>query len=262
MNQTKSPIVYIYDDVVLNSRPWRAQWPLLNVLKQTINHNKLVTFLDPFEQINALLPSYESGRFDLVIGIGKSGHQIARLLNQYSGQDYPLLLAELSRQEISPNNYQMNPVQLAKVAEELKDLTGKRVAIVDDTLYSGLTIHSILDLLPSDTLQQTEIFVLQGIEDSLPTIMDRCLVRIGFVMVGKREKDATIIKTSNLFIPGAIIQIDGKSQAFCDRPKLMAEWFPVNSKQVIKLCRQLRESVNSPQRAYSKGLATSLGGSI
>jgi hypothetical protein len=70
--------------------------------------------------------------------------------------------------------------------------------VVDDTVFSGLTMRTILLALPAEIRARTQAFCLRGVAASLTSIAALCSVAIGFTAPGRLLDEVSFINASGL----------------------------------------------------------------
>jgi hypothetical protein len=110
---------------------------------------------------------------------------------------------------------------------------------VDDTIFSGLTLGSVLRALPPMLLSRTHAFCLRGVADSAAVVARLCPLTVGVVASGRMLEDVSFINASGLVVRGSIRR-DGRSPlAFFERPDWIRAWFPGRDGEVVETCRRL-----------------------
>ncbi len=181
--------------------------------------------------------------FDLAISVGESGYDISKKINKKIACFNRINKLNIARYELSPLKYEVHSTSQKSILLQLEKLNSCSLALIDDTIYSGLTIETILTKLNSRTLKNTKVICLQGINKSLEKISNYCPVICGFKIEGEIEKDVTIIKTSGLFLNNAIRRKNRKPLAFYQRPEWINSWFPNNNLLIIRICQKLNELI-------------------
>jgi hypothetical protein len=113
------------------------------------------------------------------------------------------------------------------------------LAIVDDTLFSGVTMRAVLQTLPLEVRARTHAFCLRGVAASIPSITALCPMTIGFAAPGNLFDEVSFINASGMVMRLGIRRSGLPPQAFFERPMWMHVWFPGYADDVIALCRQL-----------------------
>lgn len=210
---------------------------LLDRLEQALRDQPNVSLIEIGEQIEKLAAVPVARPFATTVAIGEAGARIARRLQSRTGWFPAIETIDVTRVEAARGVYRIPDRPDAEAW--LRGISRLPLAIVDDTLYSGLTLSWVLDRLPSSLLPGTEAFFLQAIADALPAVRARCTVHTGLVMHGVPEQDVSIIKASHLFEAGAIRRTTGRDLAFFERPEWMRRWFPQGAAAITALCAKL-----------------------
>jgi hypothetical protein len=113
------------------------------------------------------------------------------------------------------------------------------LAVVDDTIFSGLTMRSVLEALPPALLPHTRAFCLRGIGESIAAVATLCPVTAGVAAPGRMLEDVSFINASGLILRVGIRRRGLPPLAFFDRPEWIRAWFPDRAGEVIALCRRL-----------------------
>src|SRR6266581_1437329 len=109
------------------------------------------------------------------------------------------------------------------------------LAVVDDTVFSGLTMRSVLEALPPTMLTRTRAFCLRGIGESIAAVARLCPVTAGVTAPGRMLKDVSFINASGLVLRVGIRRHGQPPLAFFDRPGWIRAWFPDRDGEVIGL---------------------------
>ena len=232
--------VYVYDDLPYVRRAAAGKPAILSLLDRlelALRAQPNVELIEVAEQIDRLSRTAVFGPFVLALAIGDAGARVARALHERTGWFPAIEAVPVTRIEVAPGEYRI-PDNDA-LALRLEGITGQPPAIVDDTIYSGLTVAWLLDRLPAASLKGAEVFCLQAMATALPALRSRCAVHAGFEMQGEPEQDVTIIKASHLFERGAIRRANQPDLAFFERGEWMSDWFPFDDGTITRLCRQL-----------------------
>jgi hypothetical protein len=111
------------------------------------------------------------------------------------------------------------------------------IAVVDDTIFSGLTMRAMLAALPRRT--GVHAFCLRAVAESLASVAALAPVTAGFAAPGRILEDVSFINASGLVKRGAIRRRHLPPLAFHERPEWMAAWFPTDHEAIGALCREL-----------------------
>src|SRR5436190_279432 len=87
----------------------------------------------------------------------------------------------------------------ASVTSQLGAMTGATsVAVVDDTIFSGLTMRTVVAALPADPRRRTHAFCLRAVAESLDAVARLTPVTAGFAAAGRILEDVSFINASGL----------------------------------------------------------------
>jgi hypothetical protein len=147
---------------------------------------------------------------------------------------------DLTREEDGRGGYTLvspGGVPLAAQLAGVEDAVS--LAIVDDTIFSGLTMRAVLSALPEAARGRAQAFCLRGVADSIRAVAALCPVTPGLAAPGRLEEDVSFINASGLVRRGAIRRTGRPPLAFFERPEWMRAWFPDRAEAAIELCRRL-----------------------
>lgn len=234
--------LYIYDDfpMVKKTDPLSKNYNLaVKNLKYAIGKNPNIRWVNTNSEV-CQLKSPRGYKPDLILALGKSGLKIANHISKQFLWKCELIEIPITRQEDSPGKYSIVPLP-KKYLSFLENLKNIYVAIVDDTIYSGLTISYVLNNLPVFTAKKTQVFCVSAVRSSMSKLKKICNVTAGLIVSGNADEEVIIIRGSGLFLNGAIKRKDKLSLAFFERPSWIKTWFPVNSLRIINLCKRLQK---------------------
>jgi hypothetical protein len=147
---------------------------------------------------------------------------------------------DITREEDGHGGYNVVTPTGIPLAQQLPPLdTASSLAVVDDTVFSGLTMRTVLLALPVEVRARTQAFCLRGVAASLVGIAALCSVTIGFTAPGRLLDEVSFINTSGLVMRVGIRRPEQAPQAFFERPMWMHAWFPGYADEVIALCQRL-----------------------
>jgi hypothetical protein len=213
-----------------------------------------VVVLTLAQQLDAVVASGDHPPFALTIGIGDAGVRVAAQLHARAGWFPRVHRVEVWREEDGRGGYVL--AGPTGVDAQLADLPGApSVAVVDDTVFSGLTIQSVLGALPRQLLSRTHVFCLRAVADTLAGVARQAPVTAGFAAPGRILEDVSFINASGLVRRGAIRRVGRPPLAFFERPEWIQAWFPGCHHEVIALCRQLSAEL---EQAAEQGPPASL----
>jgi hypothetical protein len=164
---------------------------------------------------------------------------VARRVHARTGWFPAVRRVEIAREEDGRGGYALvtgaEPLaaQVANIAEV------PSLAVVDDTIFSGLTMRSVLLALSPDTRSRTHAFCLRAVADSLRTVEPLCPITAGIAAPGRILHDVSFINASGLVRRGAIRRTGQPPLAFFEREEWMRAWFPGYADEVTQLCREL-----------------------
>jgi hypothetical protein len=199
-----------------------------------------ITVLTLDEQLERVARQGPYAPFDVAIGIGRAGERVAEQLHARTGWFPRVRRVGVTREEDGRGGYSLVSTVPAPLAEQLGGLDGSRsLAVVDDTVFSGLTIRGVLGLLPAALLARTRVFCLRGVGETLCALAALCPVTAGVTAPGRRLDEVSFINATGLVLRVSIRRRGQPPLAFFDRPAWLRRWFPGYDAQVLDLCRRL-----------------------
>ncbi len=146
----------------------------------------------------------------------------------------------LTREEDGRGGYRLVSTVPASLADQLQGIAECRtLAVVDDTIFSGLTMRSVLEVLSPDLLSRTHAFCLRGVADSIAAVAKLCPLTAGVVAPGRILEDVSFINASGLVRRVSIRPQGRPPLAFFERPEWIRAWFPGRDEEVVETCRRL-----------------------
>lgn len=248
-------VFYIHDDVSDMVRQRHGADSLAAHLTQqlfaAVRRDPLrVVVLRLDEQITRLLAQGEHRPFTLTLGLGQAGVRVAQQLHARTGWFPAIHRLDITREEDGRGAYRLvsgTPLALEAQLAALQQWSSvDRLAVVDDTVFSGLTMRTVLQALPTPLLARTRAFCLRGVAESLAGIRALCPLAIGFAATGRILEDVSFINASGMVLRGGIRRTGKPPLAFFERQAWMQAWFPGYADEVIALCRQLHALLESP----------------
>lgn len=240
---------YIHDDLSdwvrqdqgEDSEAYRLTAELFDLFRRN-TPNVVVLTVD--QQIELLAPKGDHSPFDATVGIGLAGERVARQLHERTGWFPNVIRIDVTREEDGLGGYNIVSTTSDPLDAQLHRLVRfDSLAVVDDTVFSGLTMRTVLAALPSGLLDKTHSFCLRCVEESLPTIEALCPITAGFCAPGRIFQGVSFINASGLVRPVGIRRKGLPPLAFFERPQWMEVWFPGYASKVMELCRQLNSIV-------------------
>jgi hypothetical protein len=208
-----------------------------------------VVILHLQDQIEALLSSAHHAPFAVTIGIGQAGERVTHQLHARTGWFPHMRRVDVTREEDGRGGYNLVGLHAMDWREPLNGLEeAGSIAIVDDTIFSGFTMSTILHALPQSVRGRTHAFCLRGIAESVSRIEHLCPVSIGFSAPGRMLDEISFINASGLVLRVGIRRPNQVPMAFFERPMWMQAWFPDHAEDVIEACRQLNAVLDSATR--------------
>ena len=200
-----------------------------------------IVILTPAEQIDGLVARGGHAPFAATVGIGGAGVRVAEAVHARTGWFPSIHRADLWREEDDDGGYVLSgPEPLAGRLAPLA--AADSIAVVDDTIFSGLTMRAVLTALPR--VPRVHAFCLRAVADSLSSVAELTPVTAGFAASGRILEDVSFINASGLVKRGAIRRKDRPPLAFYERPEWMAAWFPTDHEDITALCRELAAELN------------------
>lgn len=192
-------------------------------------------------QITALIERGPYAPFPLAIGIGSAGELVAQQLHERTGWFPTIARVDIIREEDGQGGYNIVAPTGISLSNQLSalDTTVSSLAVVDDTVFSGLTMRTVLLTLPPDLRARTRTFCLRGVAISIASIEELCAITAGFSAPGRLLEEVSFINASGLVMRVGIRHPDQPPQAFFERLIWMRAWFPEHDAEVITLCRRL-----------------------
>jgi len=241
-------LLYVHDDlssdVIRRFRADSTAADLLHALFALLSRSgDRVVILTMAEQIDLVISRGPHPPFDLALGIARAGERVAQALHLQTGWFPHVRRLGLTREEDGRGDYRLVSTVAAPLAAQLDGIDGLEgvgsLAVVDDTVFSGLTMRSVLEALPPPLLARTHAFCLRGIGESIAGVARLCPVTAGVVAPGRMLEDVSFINASGLVLRVGIRRHGQPPLAFFDRPDWIRAWFPDRDGEVIGLCRRL-----------------------
>jgi len=157
---------------------------------------------------------------------------------------------EIEREEDGAGGYRLMSTEGGGLTERLADLDGcSSVAVVDDTVFSGLTMKGLIGALPASPRARTHAFCLRGVAESIASVAALCPITVGVAAPGRMLHDVSFINASGLVRRIAIRRPGQPPLAFFDRPEWIRAWFPDTHEHVLALCRELNALLEPATRS-------------
>jgi hypothetical protein len=235
---------YVHDDLTEDVRERHGAaspaFALARELMALVGRDAHVTVLTLREQLDALVGRGPHVPFTLAVGIGRAGERVARQVHAETGWFPAIRRVDLTRVEDERGGYAVVSPTGVPLAEQLAGIeSAASLAVVDDTVFSGITMRQVLETLPPVVRARTHAFCLRCVEESLAPIRALCPVTAGFAARGRILDEVSFINASGLVRRGSIRRAGRSPLAFFERPEWMRAWFPARAEAVIDLCRRL-----------------------
>jgi hypothetical protein len=206
------------------------------------------------EQVDAVAAQGPHPPFEVAIGIGAAGERVARTLHERVGWFPSIRRVGLSREEDGAGGYRLVSAEAGPLTRHLADLEGRRsLAVVDDTVFSGLTMRGLIASLPAPVRAGTHAFCLRGVAQSIAAVATLCPITAGVAAPGRMLHDVSFINASGLVRRIAIRRPGQPALAFFDRPEWIRAWFPSCHELVLARCRELNALLEGGATAYGDG---------
>jgi len=199
-----------------------------------------VTVLTLDDQLERVVRQGPFAPFDLALGIGRAGERVAEQLHARTGWFPRVRRIGVTREEDGRGGYALISTETASLADQLAGLDGARsIAVVDDTVFSGLTLRGVLQSLRAPLLARTRAFCLRGVDETIAALAALCPVVAGVAAAGRRLDEVSFINATGLVLRVSIRRRGQTPLAFFDRPEWLRSWFPGYDRRVLDLCRRL-----------------------
>src|ERR1700730_16783871 len=166
-------VLYIHDDLSdyvsrqhgQASPPWHLTREFFALV---CRDPRRVVLLTLESQMAPLLAHDKYAPFALAISIGRAGERVAPHLHTRTGWFPKISRVDITREENGHGGYNVVTTTGIPLAQQLPPLdTASSLAVVDDTVFSGLTVRTVLLALPAEARARTQAFCLRGVAASL-----------------------------------------------------------------------------------------------
>ncbi len=250
-------VLYVHEDLTAEVRRRLGPGsPALDLAGALLDHlraeGERVRVITLDEQIERVIAQGPHEPFDLAIGVGRAGERVACQLHARTGWFPRVRRVGLTREEDGRGGYAVVSTEPASLAAQLDGVGDARsLALVDDTIFSGLTIHTLLDALPDAARDRARVFCLRSAAESLAAVAARCPATAGIAAPGRLLDDVSFINATGLVLRISIRRRGQPPLAFFDRPEWLRAWFPRGHASVLALCRELNTALEPAGRALS-----------
>jgi len=226
---------------------------LLDLLARDRERIRVLT-LD--KQVERVIAQGAHAPFEITVGIGAAGQRVARALHEPTGWFPRIRRIGLTREEDGVGGYRLVSTEADDLKASLDDLADcASLAVVDDTVFSGLTMRSLIEALPPALRARTRAFCLRGVAGSIAAIATLCPITAGVAAPGRPLEDVSFINASGLVRRVAIRRRGRPPLAFFDRPEWIRAWFPSVHREVLAVCQRLN-ALLEPQSQGARGDGT------
>jgi hypothetical protein len=237
---------YVHDDLTDEVRTQYGQASqeaaLAGELLALIRRDPRVTVLTVDEQIERLIARGAHEPFALAIGIARAGERVALQVHARTGWFPVIRHVGVAREEDGRGGYVLASTTGVPLRAQLRDVEdAASLALVDDTVFSGLTMRAILEALPAAVRARTRAFCLRCVAETLPSIEALCPVTPGVVAPGRINDEVSFINASGLVRRGAIRRVGRPPLAFFERPEWIHAWFPGHGDAILAQCVRLHQ---------------------
>ena len=245
MGDTATPSrFYVHDDLTEDVRERHGAGSpaatLAGELLALVRRDAHVTVLTLREQVEALVARGAHAPFALAVGIGRAGERVARQVHAETGWFPVIRRVDLTREEDERGGYAVVSPTGVPLADQLAGVeSAGSLAVVDDTIFSGITMRRVLETLSPAARGRAHAFCLRCVEESLAPLRALCPVTPGFAAPGRLLDEVSFINASGLVRRGSIRRAGLPPLAFFERPEWIRAWFPDRAGAVIDLCRRL-----------------------
>ncbi len=197
------------------------------------------------EQVERVAAQGPHAPFALALGVGRAGERVARALHARTGWFPRVRRVGLTREEDGAGGYRLvstEPGGLDAVLDRRYD----SLAVVDDTVFSGLTMTGVIGALDPEQRARTHAFCLRGVAESIARVRALCPITAGVAAPGRPLDEVSFINASGLVRRIAIRRPGQPPLAFLDRPEWLRAWFPADHAEILALCRRLNALLEPP----------------
>jgi hypothetical protein len=233
--------LYVHDDLTdeVGARSAAAALArdLLGLLARDTDRVRILTLR---EQVERVVAQGDHAPFALALGIGAAGQRVAETLHARAGWFPHVRRIGLTREEDGRGGYRVVSTEADDLPAQLDGVADcASLAVVDDTVFSGLTMRALIGALPEAACRRTRAFCLRGVAESIAAVAALCPITAGVAAPGRRLEDVSFINASGLVRRVAIRRAGQPPRAFFERPEWIRAWFPGVHGEVLALCARL-----------------------
>jgi hypothetical protein len=233
--------LFVHDDLTDAVPPGSPAAALVSELLAVVARDaERVRVLTLDEQVARVAGRGPHAPFALALAIGTAGERVAQAIHARVGWFPRVRRIGLTREEDGRGGYRVVSTEAGDLPAQLQGASdGVSLAVVDDTVFSGLTLRAVIEALPAPARARTHAFCLRGVAESIAALRALCPVTAGIAAPGRRLEDVSFINASGLVRRIAIRRRGQPSLAFFERPEWIRAWFPDEHETVLALCRRL-----------------------
>ncbi|MFI5326012.1 MAG: hypothetical protein ACHQ7H_07240 [Candidatus Rokuibacteriota bacterium] len=210
---------------------------LLALLARDAERVRILTLGD---QVERMVAQGAHAPFALALGIGAAGQRVAEALHARAGWFPRIRRIGLTREEDGRGGYRVISTEADDLAAQLAGVADcASLAVVDDTVFSGITMRALISALPEAARGRTHAFCLRGVAESFAAVGALCPITAGVAAPGRRLEDVSFINASGLVRRVAIRRAGLPPLAFFERPEWIRAWFPGEYAEVLAVCVRL-----------------------
>ena len=233
--------LYVHDDLTaevgVGAPAATLARDLLALLARDAERVRILTLGEQVERVVAQGPH---APFALALGIGAAGQRVAEALHARAGWFPRVRRIGLTREEDGRGDYRVVSTEAGGLPAQPDGVADcGSLAVVDDTVFSGLTMRAVISALPEATRRRTRAFCLRGVAESIAAMATLCPITAGVAAPGRRLADVSFINASGLVRRVAIRRPGLPPLAFFERPEWIRAWFPGQHAEVLALCQRL-----------------------
>lgn len=248
-------VLYVHDDLTDEvARHEGATSPAAGLARDLLallaRDAERVRILTLGEQVERVVAEGDHAPFALALGIGTAGLRVAAALHARAGWFPRIRRVGLTREEDGRGGYRVISTEAGGLAAQLDGVADcATLAVVDDTVFSGITMRALIEALPEAARRRAHAFCLRGVAESIAAVAAAlCPITAGVAAPGRRLDDVSFINASGLVRRVAIRRAGQAPLAFFDRPEWIRAWFPGAHAEILALCRKLNALIE-PTRA-------------
>jgi hypothetical protein len=232
--------LYVHDDLSALTDDDPDATRLAGRLLELVTRDARVRVLTLTTQLDAVVAQGPHAPFAVTVGIAAAGETVARALHARTGWFPTIRRIEVAREENADGGYDLATGGAGALTAQLAPVAGAAsIAVVDDTVFSGLTMGAVLRALPPGALARTHAFCLRAVDESLGALRALAPTTTGIAAGGRLLDDVSFINASGLVRRGAIRRVGRAPLAFYQRPEWIRAWFPDDAAEVIACCAEL-----------------------